>query len=283
MKSQILIFLTIALFFQTHGFQTDVFAKTQVSSVVNYDSLETTDGYGLLAKSQFRLTADTSPTKLQELSLCETDCVNPSDALLGSVDGVDAFSNCQSNCIRSEYSFMNLHSKAISIFAQDPMDAEQHYVGLIYQCVEYARRWWMQSAGITFGSIDSAYEIIYLTEGKNIHSGESFSLSRSINGTAKHAPKRGDLLIYYPSTDNPNWRYGHVAVIVGVDHKNGLVSLAEQNYSNQQWQSPKAFARQIQMFEVGGRYQLVDVPDAQNINSSGGQIAGWVYPTVRSD
>ncbi|MFT5135183.1 MAG: hypothetical protein ACI9XU_001898 [Arenicella sp.] len=73
------------------------------------------------------------------LSLCETDCVNPSDTLLGSADAVDAFSNCQSNCIRSEYSFMNRQSKAISIYTNDPNDSALHYVGLIYQCVEDAR------------------------------------------------------------------------------------------------------------------------------------------------
>ena len=284
MKLQTLIFLIVALCFQVHGL-----AKAEAPDTVNYDVLETTDGYGLLAKSQALLTVVNAPTELQEveelqgLSLCETNCVNPADTLLGSVDGVDAFSNCQSNCIRSEYSFMNLQSKVISIYANDPNDSELHYVGLIYQCVEYARRWWMKNQGITFGSIDSAYEIIYLTKGKDIHNDQSFSLSRSVNGTAKRVPKRGDLLIYYPSPDNPNWQYGHVAVIVDVDQKNGLVSLAEQNYSNQKWQKPKAFSRQIQMFKVGGRYQLIDVEDAQNSNSSGGLIAGWVYPTAEAE
>jgi hypothetical protein len=277
MKLQTLSLLIVALCFQVQ-----VLAQTQALGIVNYDELETTDGLGLLTKAQAKLAMDNAMPEQKGLWLCETNCVNPPDTFLGSVDGVDAFSNCQSNCIRSEYSFMNLQSKAISVYANDPNDSALHYVGLIYQCVEYARRWWMKNAGITFGSIDSAYEIIYLTEGKYIDSGESFSLSRSINGTARRTPRRGDLLIYYATPGNPNWRYGHVAVIVDVDHNNGLVSLAEQNYSNQKWQNPKAFSRQIQMFEVGGRYQLVDVQNAQNSNSTGGQIAGWVYPTTEA-
>ncbi|MFT5135182.1 MAG: hypothetical protein ACI9XU_001899 [Arenicella sp.] len=36
----------------------------------------------------------------------------------------------------------------------------------------------MKNLGITFGSIASAYEMIYLAEGKHIECGESFSLSR---------------------------------------------------------------------------------------------------------
>jgi hypothetical protein len=277
MKLQTLLLLIVAL-----GFKVPVLVKAQASDIVNYGSLETTDGFGLLTKPQAMLAVNNAQAESNALSLCETDCVNPSDTLLGSADGVDAFSNCQSNCIRSEYSFMDLQSKAISIYTNDPNDSALHYVGLIYQCVEYARRWWMKNLGITFGSIDSAYEIIYLTEGKHIESGESFSLSRSVNGTARRAPKRGDLLIYYATPDNQNWQYGHVAVIVGVDKNNGLVSLAEQNYSNQKWQNPKVFSRQIQMFEVAGRYQLIDVERAQNSNSSGGQIAGWVYPTTEA-
>jgi hypothetical protein len=277
MKLQTPLLFTFALCLQVQ-----VLVKAQASDIVNYDSLETTDGFGLLTKPQAMLAVNNAQAESNALSLCQTDCVNPSDTLLGSVDGVDAFSNCQSNCIRSEYSFMNLQSKVISIYTKDPTDSALHYVGLIYQCVEYVRRWWMKNAGITFGSVDSAYEIIYLTEGKYIDSGESFSLSRSINGTARRAPRRGDLLIYYATPGNPNWRYGHVAVIVDVDQNNGLVSLAEQNYSNQKWQNSKAFSRQIQMFVVGGRYQLVDVQNAQNSNSAGGQIAGWVYPTTEA-
>ena len=252
-----------------------------VAATVKADALvATTDGEGLLPKPPGMSRVESQALYEQGIAQCDAGCVTPFGAIMGTVDGVDALSNCQSSCIRPEYSFMHLQTKAVSVHANAPRDPEQHYVGLIYQCVEYARRWWMSSLGITFGSIDSAYEIMYLTEGKRIHTGAPLALARSVNGTAKKAPKRGDLLIYNPMPENPHWRYGHVAVVVGVDHERGLVSLAEQNYSNQPWQQPDSFSRQIKMFKIGGRYQLVDLGEGEHQNSAGGLISGWVYPAV---
>jgi hypothetical protein len=105
-----------------------------------------------------------------------------------------------------------------------------------------------------------------------------FPLARSINGTAQRPPKRGDLLIYYPNPADPKWRHGHVAVVVNVDQQRGLVAVAEQNYNNQPWENPSHYARQIRLFEVGGRYRLVDVAENSVKNSMGGLISGWIYP-----
>lgn len=55
------------------------------------------------------------------------------------------------------------------------------------------------------------------------------------------------------------------------------VALAEKNYDNQSWQEPQAFARQIRLFEVGGRYTLLDVSPTARRNPEGGRIAGWLY------
>ena len=107
---------------------------------------------------------------------------------------------------------------------------------------------------------------------------ETFPLARSINGTAKRPPKRGDLVIYYPDRENPNWRHGHVAVVVDTNLKDGTVSLAEENYDNKPWKDPKAFARKIRLFEIGGRYTLLDVSVTENNNSNGALISGWIYP-----
>lgn len=136
----------------------------------------------------------------------------------------------------------------------------------------------MKNKGATFGSVDSAYEIIYLTEGGNIRSGENLPLARSINGTARRPPKRGDLVVYYPDRADPEWRHGHAAVVAAVDLDKGIVALAEENYDNQPWQDPKAYACQIRLFAVGGRYTLLDVPLNASNNPEGGRIAGWIYP-----
>ena len=243
-------------------------------------ALPHTDGYGLLAKPAPLAEATRKQAYAQAKQACDVGCVTPAGKLLGTADHVPAYSNCQSTCARSEFSFMDLRNKTISLHRKPPADKQQHYVGLSYQCVEYARRWWMTNLGITFGDVDSAHEILYLTEGEAIYSNAKFPLARSLNGTAKRPPKRGDLLIYYPNPNDPKWRHGHVAVIVGVDLARGWVNVAEQNYNNLPWAKPQQYARQLRLFNVGGRYHIEDIASDKTSNPNGGLISGWIYPAV---
>ena len=241
-------------------------------------ALPHTDGYGLLAKPAPLPDSVRKAAYAQAKQSCAVDCVTPAGKVLGTVDHVPAYSNCQSTCARSEFSFMDLRTKAISLHEKPPTDKQLHYVGLTYQCVEYARRWWMTNLGITFGDVDSAHEILYLTEGENIQTNAKFPLARSLNGTATRPPQRGDLLVYYPNPADPKWRHGHVAVIVGVDLAHGWVNVAEQNYNNLPWVKPNQYARQLRLFNVGGRYHIEDVASDKISNPAGGLISGWVYP-----
>ncbi|MDQ2695382.1 MAG: CHAP domain-containing protein [Pseudomonadota bacterium] len=237
-----------------------------------------TDGYGLLAKPPAFTEAESARIFMEGKLACDGPCVTPFATVLGVADGAEGRSNCVSACIRPEYSFLDLQTGAVSVHQEDPKQDHLHYIGVTYQCVEYVRKWWMKNKGITFGSIDSAHEILYLTEGADIRSKAAFPLARSINGTATRPPKRGDLLIYYPERSDPEWRHGHAAVVVAVDLEQGIVSLAEENYDNAPWQDPDAYARRIRLFNVAGRYTLLDVaPDAAG-NPEGGRISGWIYP-----
>lgn len=269
-----------------HSFSISIFIITLLTGAQGLAEsppvlLPGTDGYGLLPKAPSPSKEESERVYKQGLLSCQSGCVTPIGKVLGQVDNVKGFSNCKSTCIQPEYSFLNLTNKDVSLHKADPKDKGKHYIGLVYQCVEYARRWWMKNEGITFGDIDSAYEIIYMAEGKDIYSGKSFPLARSVNGSATRAPKRGDLLIYYPDMDVPNWRYGHVAVVVNVDLEKGTVSLGEQNYNNLAWDNPEKYARQIRLFNIGGRYQLLDVGTTVNKNKNGGLIAGWIYPVSK--
>lgn len=158
-----------------------------------FANLSHTDGHQLLRK------LPTLDKKQRQLNLeqgknsCQSECVTPFGELLGKADGIEAFSNCRSTCIKPEYSFLNLTTKQVVTGSSNPDEARFHYIGVVHQCVEYARKWWMINNGVTFGSIDSAFEIIYLTEGKNIYTNQAFPLGRSINGSASRAPARGDL------------------------------------------------------------------------------------------
>ena len=247
------------------------------SSVVGVD-LPHTDGFGLLPKPPAFSKEDSDRLFAEGKRACEGSCVTPFGTVLGVADGAEGRSNCISTCIRPEYSFLDRASGAVSVHTDDPKQENLRYIGVTYQCVEYARKWWMKNLGVTFGSIDSAHEILYLTEGKNLETQQPFPLARSINGTARRPPRRGDLVVYYPDRVDPEWRHGHVAVVVAVDLEKGNIALAEENYDNQPWQNPQAFARQIQLFEVNGRYTLLDVPPTANRNAEGGRIAGWLYP-----
>ncbi|WP_154724458.1 hypothetical protein [Thiothrix nivea] len=170
--------------------------------------LEHTDGYGLLPQAA-RFSKEESEAIFQTgKQACQSDCVSPFAEKLGENNHVAAYSNCKSSCITPEYTFMDVATKAMSVHTQDPQKAGLHYVGVTYQCVEYARRWWMSNEGITFGDVDGAADIIYLTEVEAIASDKKYPMGRSINGTAQRPPAKGDLVVYYPNRKDPKWRFG---------------------------------------------------------------------------
>ncbi|CRI64793.1 CHAP domain containing protein (fragment) [Thiocapsa sp. KS1] len=193
-------------------------------------------------------------------------------------DGAEARSNCVSTCVQPERSFLDLASGEIAVSRDTPPDSPAQYVGITYQCVGYARLWWMKNRSLTFGDVDTAHDILYLTEATDPRTGAVMPLGRSLNGTAQRPPERGDLVVYLADREDSEWRAGHVAVVVDVDRKQGLVALAEENYDNRPWEDPQAFARRIQMFEINGRFTLLDVEPSSRFSADGGRIAGWVYP-----
>ncbi len=210
---------------------------------------------------------------------CDGPCVTPFGQVLGMADGAPAHSNCITGCIRPEYHFLDLETGQAEVRSTNVATEPWRYVGITYQCVGYARLWWMKNRNLTFGDVDDAQSILYLTEGANARTGEPVPLGRSVNGTARRPPQRGDLVVYAADRADPEWRYGHVAVVVAVDLERGMVSLAEENYDNAPWLDPHTFARQVRLFEINGRYTLLDLPDNAWRNTTGGRITGWLYPT----
>jgi len=272
-------FLVVTILFITSvASSTVIVAEQNATAPAKLIQLPHTDGYALPEKPQSLSPQQNKQLYQRGLKACDEQCVTPFGKVLGTANGAVAYSNCKSTCIKPEYSFLNLTTSEVTVHKSDPKDSNLHYIGVIYQCVEYARKWWMLNKGITFGSIDSAYEIIYLEQGKHIHNKQSFPLARSINGSAKRPPKVGDLLIYSADRDNPQWRHGHVAVVVDVNLAAGSVSLAEENYNNLPWEQAKKYARKIRLFEVSGLYTVIDVATDAHSNNSGANISGWIYP-----
>lgn len=249
---------------------------TQASAVA--EPLPNTDGSGLLAKPPAFTQSAPKHDFAAGRDACDVGCVTKFGTVLGSANGVQGRSNCAATCIDPEYSFLDLDTGAVSVHARDPHQAALRYIGTTYQCVEYARKWWMLRRDLAFGDVEGAVDIIYLTEAQNIRTGKPVPLARSINGTAQRPPRVGDLIVYYADRQDPKWQYGHVAVVVAVDPGRGRVSVAEQNYSNARWQSPRRYARQVRLFAIGDRYTLIDVSPRSVKNPTGGRVAGWVYP-----
>ncbi len=243
-------------------------------------TLPRTDGDGLLPPPPPFTAVERLKLFTEGQLACNGPCVTPFGTVLGVADGAEGRSNCVSTCIRPEYSALDLQTGDVTVHQQQPDAQRFQYIGITYQCVEYARKWWMKNRNLTFGDVDGAHNILYLTEGENFRTHETVPLARSLNGVAQRPPQRGDLLIYAADRADPEWRHGHVAVVVAVDLEKGHVALAEENYDNRMWREPQAFARQIRLFAVGGRYTLLDVPITAHQNPEGGRIAGWIYPLV---
>jgi hypothetical protein len=163
-----------------------------------------TDGDGLLPKPPAFTKEESAQLLAASRHACEGPCVTPFGTVLGAADGAESSSNCVSTCVRPEYSFLDLRSGEVSVYPQNPNQPNLQYIGITYQCVEYVRKWWMKNKGITFGSIDSAHEILYFTEGTNIRTQEPIPLARSLNGTAHRLPKPVDYTYLDPWNSRPH-------------------------------------------------------------------------------
>ena len=167
-----------------------------------------------------------------------SDFVTPFNSVLGTNNGVIAYSNGNCDYVSHEY-----------------YDLDIVRAGLKWQCVEYARRWLILTRSLTYDkAVPWASDIWHLN---SLESLEYYPftypvpLNRVPNGS-RCPPVVGSILIY--SRGEPDIRYGHVAIITGVDAD--YVEVAEENWDNDYW--PGNYARRIEMKYSGGNYTLHD-------------------------
>jgi glutathionylspermidine amidase/synthetase len=169
-----------------------------------------------------------------------------------SQSGVEAYSNCQSLCKR-----------------YDPNTWKGIYTGVKWQCVEYARRWLLINKGAVYGDVEVAADIWNKIDHLiHVATNKELPLEAHLNGSEK-PPQRGDLLVYARAF----YDTGHVAVVTHVDHENGVLEVAEQNFNNQPWTGD--YARTIEFVKKGSNYWLLD-----------GYLLGWKHvkdQTARSE
>ena len=175
-------------------------------------------------------------------SACHADKnTTPFGQKLGGQGLLAGYSNGSNDCVSDEWHEIKLaHSKMLQ-------------TGMKWQCVEYARRWLNVQLSYTFGSIDHAYQIWNLKIATKIDDDNESDWLKFKNGQTKIKPKRHDLLIY----DQKQGIHGHVSVVV--DTQDDFVLIAEQNYSNEPWESIN-YARKVKLIkDKEGFYHIDDL------------------------
>lgn len=215
-------------------------------------------------------------------------CMHQSEGIQGEHNGVMAFAKCKNPRFLEESNFITIpwaerssvnkkHNTADKDAARmDAGDAAPHsgnsllmqrmYSGLKWECVEYARRYWMLRGlpiPASFDSVDGAEDIWTQCDEVHLQNGSTAPLRKYANGLAIRdggaAPAAGDLLIY--KRNGNDMPYGHVSVVVQVDLGESKVYVAEANWASKIWPGPYYnYSRIVQMKSDGASYELVDTP-----------------------
>ena len=126
------------------------------------------------------------------------------------------------------------------------------FMGMKWQCVEYARRWLFIRKSCVFDSIEGAADMwVELNMVQRVVDGQCFALKQHLNGSPD-PPKNESLLIYTRS--GSEMPFGHVAVIVDVSP--GFIRVAEENYDAYYWSGN--YSRQIPYVLINGSYYIED-------------------------
>lgn len=200
---------------------------------------------------------------------CLENCVTPFGLHIGTFQRVSAYSNCNNKCINySGISYLGENELGLQV---------DTFCGIKWQCVEYARRFFILNKKLRFGDVDSAWEIFDLNTLYDFESNEFEFIT--FHNKNKELPQIGDLLIYPQAED---YEYGHVAVVSFVDATQHEVGLAEQNEINDKWEDNNLYARKIKYIECDNYYLVIDSRLSKSISCDVSiNILGWKRPGKR--
>ncbi|CAD8152897.1 unnamed protein product [Paramecium octaurelia] len=196
--------------------------------------------------------------------------------LIGKGNGVPAYS-CQND---------TQHLDELEHFLQPNETGfnQTVFVGMKYQCVHFARYYWIQKFGSTFPGIDTADEIFDLTYGIDYKNGKYRNLTKFYNGMTTSI-RAGDLLIWNKSY--PYFPYGHVAVVLDVQlgAEEPYITIGEENYddiwdSNQYARKLKVSTSNFGLVYVINEREITGLPPQEKCKDYNGSandvIVGWV-------
>jgi hypothetical protein len=138
------------------------------------------------------------------------------------------------------------------------------YSGIKWQCVEYARRWWISQLDVYLHNVPRACDIWTRTYVTRLSNKARVALQMHDNGVSTDRPAVGDLLIWIKTDEQP---VGHVAVVCDVTDEH--VCIAEQNVDNNKMWSGGHYSRKfvLQRHEETGAWTIRDDEDP---------MFGWV-------
>jgi hypothetical protein len=206
-------------------------------------------------------------------------CHVPFGAIIGVFDNTYAYSNCNDDYVSILDSYMNLTVPVLSTATgRLTFTSKSFYTGLAWQCVEYARRYWMingRPKAAYFGSVDKAADIWNLREVHLLeNTSQTLPLHRYRNGDrvvqdSLQPPQAGDIIIY--PVQPVGFPVGHVAVIAKVEFgENGFIYVAEQNWGSRQWPKPyHNYSRKIPL-------HYHPLTTAVTLDDPEGRIIGWM-------
>jgi hypothetical protein len=141
---------------------------------------------------------------------------------------------------------------------------ELTYSGMKWQCVEYARRWWISQLDVYLMNVPRACDIWTRTFVKRLSDNARVALQMHDNGVSTSRPAVDDLLIWIKTDEQP---VGHVAVVCEVTDE--YVCIAEQNVDNNKMWSGGHYSRKfaLQRHEETGAWTIRDDEDP---------MFGWV-------
>ncbi len=101
------------------------------------------------------------------------------------------------------------------------------YTGMKWECVEFVRRYLIQTKKITFKQIKNAKELLEVDFFIKINTMKRVDINHFKNGEKKI--EKGDIIIMENERDNN----GHVCIISNII--NNKVEIIEQNHNNKSW------------------------------------------------